>query len=239
MEQNSSTENKDKMLMATVAPITRNEENESNDSRTHQKNNYKLILGSLKGLLLCSIIVVLLTALVIMVIVYPVKIERRILVLQDRIAKLEATLSEETGAEKNSSNMKSNVLQLSENVDQEISALTESLNYNISYMLHHIEELHASINAINRSTRYRYTGCYEDRRSCYLNPVKEDIYYRGCVTPSALTNVSVSLQVFIIKTEHPIIKKNAHVVVVSILEVPKYMILYTILFSCTKWDLSK
>lgn len=73
---------------------------------------------------------------------------------------------------------------------QQLSAIMAATN--VSELQDHLQDLEASLTSVNESLRQRFSGCYEDRRSCTVLPTQNDRYYRGCRTNTIPANTTVS-----------------------------------------------
>lgn len=146
----------------------------------------------------------------VIVIIYGVKLNEKIEVLERKIESLKLQLNGSSAALASPgisdlqefynqiAELRNSIGITSSNVRQEVSDITVSTNQSISELWEHIEELEEleeSLAGFNVSLRQK---CYEERETCTLLPAQGHTFYRGCRTALIHPNISVSRECFYI-----------------------------------------
>lgn len=171
-------------------------------------------------LVLCLTTLVLLV-LAVSVSLYLVRLNKQLQTLEEKVEALEAQncqtepsaqseasisslFSTELAEIKESTNLSFAELQASvhdlstradtiDNSTRKLKEIRTATNQSLAQMKASIRDLHYSVDVLANSTRQRFAGCLEERHSCSIGPVQEDIYYRGCHTPLTPPTIPVSI----------------------------------------------
>lgn len=167
----------------------------------HPRGQPRLKIANCLRVSLSCLLMTSLVGLAILVIVYGIILNEKVTALEKKVKSLETEQNQTLAIDNHShtkdqnqelrdqiADLRSLIIVAGNDVEEEISDITESTNHSIFELWEQIEEIKESFSSFNIS------GCYEERKQCSatVDSTQSRVTYKGCKTDPVPSYIPVS-----------------------------------------------